>query len=416
MEDHNYNSNEGQNKASLSLLSLNEHCLLKIFDYLYIVDTVNLSLACKKMMKIAQMAVLKYKEFSLSEYQSYVKHNEERNEMRKFNERNKVVKSMPLGAIIILLSPTMESLNLQTNLLCSNSRKEYEWELIKNFKFMKLKTLTVRNSSAFKWINADNIEELEIRRLNPNELNNFKLTKLKKFTIADISKDVSLDEIYDFLEKNPNIEYIKFEDVLPYDFKIDIFPRLWNLKELEFCIGKGVPDLMDLLQIEQLTVLKLEFRESFSHHRPNNNSRIKVFLEKLSVKKTMETLELRGMQFEDYDVFDALSLSTLISLHLIKPIIRVENFYWKLATTPFLRLRRLDMSGILYIDTVCLIEQLKTLERLTLVDHYTRDNMTDFFKQINSLLIDSSRTHNAFELVLTKTTHSIDTTVKKVAV
>lgn len=406
MEEHpsrsNCNLNEGQNE-NVSLSSLNEHCLLKIFEYLYIVDTVNVSLTCRKFMTVAQMAITKYKKFNLAEYQSVVNYNLE------CNAKCKSIKSIPLASILILLSPNIESLNLHTNLSCSTSRNVNERQIIRKFKFTKIKRLTVTSSSALKWIKTKNLEELEIRQVDLHELNNFthRLTKLKKFTMGDISKANSFEEIYYFLKKNPKIEYLKIEDVFPYRFQTDILLGLRNLKELDFTLGKGIPDLMFLLQIEQLTVLRLGFRESFSYsNRANNYSRIKFFLKKLSEKKNLETVELRDMLFEDDDVFDALSLFNLASLHLIKPIIRVDSFYWKLARTPFLRLRRLGvyMAGIRYGDTLCLIEHLKTLERLTLVNNYILPNDTNaFLEEIKLLLAHSSRSSKQFELELSTT-------------
>lgn len=406
----NGNSNEEPNTASLLLLSLNEDCLLKILDYLYIVDTVNLALTCKTFMIVARKAVKKFKRFDLTEYQCYVEKNK-RFSLRSLRHRS----TLPLAPILFVISPCIESLNLNTTYLCSDLLIETGWQLIKKITFPNMKTLTVRNSGALKWLTVNHIEELDLRRVDQHGLGNFanEMTKLKKLTINEISKDVQLVEIYDFLKRNRKIECLKMEQVLPFDFKIDILPRLRHLTELQLTFGKNIPDLTHLLRIEKLSVLRLKFDDLYTFSTgAHNYARLILFLKMLSAKKTIDSIDFSGMLFINLDIFNDFS-DHLVSLRLIDSVIRVDGFYWQLANIPFLRLKHLDIETVSHNDTMCLIKHLKTLERFTMVIcNGSRGNTPEFLEQLKLLLGHESRTSQAFELEMTTNMDLHDKKVK----
>lgn len=390
-----YDTNNSQDKKSLqnfnesktmSLLDLNEYCLLKVFDYLYISDMINFGETCEKLQILLRMAVTKFKEFDFRSYKNYVE----------------ITTGQPLSIekILFYVAPHIESLLIheRANSLWIQAQEDNQ----RNFESMK--SLRLGSSGTLKWINVHNVELLDIDKLEGSDLSNFTsgMTKLKVLMILRIADDVPEGELRWLLERNSSIESLKFgnsyRSYLPI-FQDDSLSKLRNLKRLEFYVGKNLPDLMLLLKIEDLTELSIEFNKTFDNiaNGARNMEKINQFLDNLAQKRKLKSLELRSMHLNDNHLFYYLSSLNLVSLRLAAPRCST-NLCSKIANATFSSLTDLDIGCKTEVDDILnLIKHFKALERLWVV-YLQKLNTPTFLERLGKFLGETTPTRPMLEL------------------
>lgn len=376
------NENFIDEPIEISFLDLNDHCLLKVFSYLGLLDTVNLRSTCEKLKTLSQMTVTKFKHFDLDEYAYDDKKAEESRSILHFDRTMHYISSI------------VESIET------ADERKEL-LRALEKYDFPKLNSLSVSKANHLRWIRNKNFEKLTIHKLKRDELNNFSggVTNLKRLRFTRIGHDVPTSELLYFFENNPNIECLGFYRAIDRPIPDDFFTKLKNLKTLELSVGKNFQMLDRALQIEDLSTMILSVDEDLDRRDVSGAITVIItFLSKLAPKKTLKSLNLMNMRF-DQELFTVLASLNLTSLRLVTRD-RPLDFHNELAKTPFPVLKYLNFLGPVGIETLfTLIKNLPSLERITfsLLQPYDRQALIE---QLNQLLKVSTNTRPELEIDL----------------
>ncbi|KAG4080339.1 hypothetical protein HA402_010831 [Bradysia odoriphaga] len=377
-----------------SFLDLNDHCLLQVCKYLELWDMINLSRTCKRLETVSGWAAIQFRYFSMEDYVQYYGKGDD----------DLVKIQSDMNSVMRLISPVIETLDFESiddrgKVLC----------IFQNFDFSNLKSLTVFKSDQLQWINnRNNINELTISQLRRSDLNDFSgnMTELKRIKLGSVSDDVTMEELFSFLEKNPNIECLQLCDELKYSIGEDFFEKFKNLKILELKLGHNYRDLEFVLQVENLTKLTLtlvrfNFFDNDDFVRAiGAANHIKTFLRMLAPRKTLKSLDLECMKYDD-ELIDILASLNLVSLRLIDQQNMFNDFTQKLQRTSFPTLRYLDINTApVNPETLFhLIRHSMCLERmyLSLLAPYDRD---PFLEKLSRLLLGMKKNTSRPDLVI----------------
>lgn len=333
-------------KIRKSLLDLNDHCLLQVCSYLDIWDVIYLSRVCKKLHAVCVSAGLQFKYFSMEDYCDWYGQGD-------YNEAKFIA---DMDSVMGLICPFAEILDFSN--INDDWAVPYEFE---KFNFPKLKSLAIYKSPQLRWINnMDSIEALTISKVSQSDLREFvgSITKLKRITLRSISAEVHTSEVCSFLEQNPNIECLHLGDALVDSVGVDFFKKFKNLKTLEFVIGNNYRDLNFVLQAERLTELTLTLvKYDMTDHDDFLQliavaNQTKTFLRLLSQKKTLKSLDLKHMKYDD-EVIDILAS---LNLHFLRMVdhqyINNGLFSMQLQRQSFETLRRFDITIPIELETL----------------------------------------------------------------
>lgn len=359
----NLDTSDTSAKSHLSLLDVNDNCLLKVFHFLDIIDMINLGDTCTRLREVAKMAAIKYTSFKLWDYMNY---------------RKKVQQPLSLAKVFSYIAPYIVDLNIDGFFLQHDIDLILGRTLIDNH-FIKMKCLGIDKSCLLKWINTSNLEVLVIREVKRDDLNNFTsgLTMLKKLRIGSIDGDVSTDELRYFLEKNPNIECFEFYWSFPLQFPYDILSQLRNLRRLDLTIKNMHPDWRSFMLIEKLSQLTIEVG-NVDDYKPITN-----YLMNLARRGTLKEIELRNMRFGKY-AYKSLELMNVTKIRIVNPK-SSPRFFLKLADTSLTNLTHLDIIHKIGENMVfILIAMFKKLERLK-VSFIKKFNRRSFLERIPNL-------------------------------
>lgn len=166
----------------ISILDLNQHCLLLVFRYLDVYDSINFGESCKFLHTVSQLAMTKYKRFVLSGYQNY--------EFRR-KVFGKHLQAIPLRKVLSYVAPNIELLGATevverrgfptANYYSvpfidpSQLRERNErLQIFLQFDMPKLKSLRVQNIEHLTYIKSlRTIQKLTICDLNLKDLNKY---------------------------------------------------------------------------------------------------------------------------------------------------------------------------------------------------------------------------------------------------
>ncbi|XP_037036792.1 uncharacterized protein LOC119074631 [Bradysia coprophila] len=369
-----------------SFLDLNDHCLLQVCSYLELWDMINLSRTCKRLETVSAWAAIQFRYFSMVDYVDYYTKGDD----------DLVKRRSDMVSVMRLISPVIERLDFDSiadrgKVLC----------IFKKFDFSKLKSLAVFKSNQLQWINnRNNIKELTISKLNQSDLNEFlrDMTELKRIKLGSVSDGENMGELFSFLEKNPNIECLQLCDELKCSIGEDFFEKFKNLKILELTLGNNYRDLGMVLQVTNLTKLTLTLvrfnivDDGEFVRAVGAANHIKMFLKTLVPRKTLKSLDLKCMKYDD-ELIDILASLNLDSLRLIDQQISFNDFTTKLQRHSFATLRHLDIiKAPVDPETLYhLITHSMCLERmyLSLLAPYDRDT---FLEKLGRLLMSMKNT------------------------
>lgn len=401
-----------ENQIGMSILDLNEHCLLQVFRFLDVYDAIQLGETCKLLHKVLKLAMTKYKKFVVTRYEGY-------NFMRMLE---RFQQTLPLEKVLSYVAPHIESLDARTSIyqadnfamighspLECTSRAELLQTLLQ-FHMPKIKSLIVQNSAdLINIISRRTLQKLTVYDVNANDLNKYAhgMTNLTKLHLHNISQYVAIDELSPLVKNNPNIENLCFifeitADFQSIEFPEDFFQKLPHLKQLELSIGTNVENLKNILQIKQLTKLALEFRNS-------HQLRVEfgIFLRQLSAKNTVRSLELRGVYLSSDDpIYKTLASMDLISLTIAPSY--TSNFVSGLTQASFLTLKHLNISHPASIDDIILIiKRFTSLEQLVLVMLLKLYDANELSPRLSELLKVTPTTRPDMELKVLKPSASV---------
>lgn len=360
-EECEYDSDQDNNSPQTSFMDLNDHCLLKVFDYLPLLDMINISLTCKRLTAVSQMVAKNFKQFCMDKYADAV-----------IKRENQLPTTLLINRAMEYISPIVESIT--TISYGSLLEDNHQLKTLEKYDFPKLKSLSLKKSKQLAWIKSKrNVEKLAIQMLERGDLNNYAcgMTRVKKLSLRKIRTCVPISELLYFFENNPNIECLKIIEDYGRKLPENFFTKLKNLKILEFTMGDNIGDLLYALQIENLTELILKYEPNGYLHNHNNielanseaDSTAATFLTSMASKQTLKTLDLRNVYFDD--LVDSLAPLNLVSFRYCAPS-NFTFFYSKLATTPFPTLKRFDIVAPVDIGTLfALIKNLTGLEEMS---------------------------------------------------
>lgn len=350
---------QDQAENQMSILDLNDYCLLQVFRHLNVYDSINFGGTCKLLQKMSQMAMTKHKKLVLSDYETEYSPN--------LSQPIPLAKMLPYVAPHIELLDTTRSVPRRHAFRLPQSPKVSEpLQTIVLFEFPKLKTLLLQDSKDLNYINNDrNVEKLTISQINSSDLVHYVsgMAKLTQLCLPGNSQPESPIEFSeDFFTKLPHLKYLHL-------------PRV-NIQHLEY-----------ILQIQQLS--ELSFEVEITDHQVENFHRVDMFLKKLAEKNTVQTLGVRGVDPNSDSLFDSLASMNLISLRILPSSINITtatNFFSRLANTPFTTLKDLELlhAGTIN-DVILIIKRLKTLKRFAFFNVKNFD-LNVLLEQINQLL------------------------------
>lgn len=263
------------------------------------------------------------------------------------------------------------------------------YEAFKKYKYPKLKSLTVPKARHLQWIYHKKVDKLAISELSRYDVEHFDCStiKLRELQILSMNRNYTGAELSQFIDRNPSIERLEFNDDFKHHIPRDFFAKLPNLKHLRLTLGKPnhYKDLKYALKINNLTELTLQMKDDYRLRYFMESFDIGRYLRKLIEKNTVNTLSLEGLCVNDYMV-NSLSSTALISLRVIKGCFYVGNDLYKtLANTSLSALQDLNIVLPARIkSTFVLITNFTTLERLTIgmFEPYSRDTLMDQLYQL----------------------------------
>lgn len=334
--ENNYNQDKHQDEPVKSILSdLNDHCLLKIFGYLDVFNMANIRSTCKKLKRVSDMAVKRFKDFRITEQHV--------SDITEWGPES--LTALKVRGVISYIAPVVESLDVSR---CSMN--DEFMETLKNFDLPKLKTLWIYYFHQLEWIRNTNVEELTVSCLRRDQRNNFSrpMTKLKQLRFYRIDLDFPMHELVNLFENSPKIDQLCLMDKVS-EIPEDFFAKLSKLNRLEISLGIYYRQLDYALQIKRLTELVLRIDQMDPVSTQKCVRVVKNFLAELAPRDALRSLDLRKMHF-DNELFDILESLNVSSMRLINP--RGSTFGTDLAKTPFPALKYLDIFHPIEIDNL----------------------------------------------------------------
>lgn len=350
-----------------SLLDLNDHCLLKVFSYLNIIDLINMSDSCTKLQLVAKTTLKKNTIFRLWDYKCY---------------RNRVEEPKTLDKIFDCIAPFIGSLELISHkvdgsFIHGDVHVQLDWQEGMNLNrslegkiFTNLKSLEIDDSRLLQWIQLHNLEELKIGEVKRNDLNKFTegLPTLKKLNIGRFHNDITTDEMRCFLEKSPNIEFLEFHLSFPLEFPYNILPQLRNLTKLSLAVDYE-PSWCSFLNIETLTELKVAFGENIA-----KTESFIIYLENLAQKKTLKKMELE-VPFQQFLSDKASYMLQMLDVSKLRITVSRYPIFPKFNGITLLNLTHLDVMSL--IDDSELFHLIEKSEKLESLKVYYREDFNN---------------------------------------
>lgn len=362
-------------QSETSFTDLNDHCLLKVFGYLNLLDMINIRRTCKRLNVVSQMAAKDFKIFCMRKYSDEV-----------IVRENQLPTAWHVDRAMQFIAPIVESIKTSHHIYAELE----SLQTLEKYDFPKLRLLSVNKADQLRWIKNKGVEILTISYLERGDLNNhaFDITNVKHLTLNDISTCVPISELLYFFENNPNIERLQFMAEIQRKIPTNFFRQLKNLKMLEFTMGHNHGDLLCALQIENLNELILKYqpeRRTINLINMVNNT-TERFLTSMAEKQTLKSIDIRMLYFDE--LVDTLAPLNLVSLRYVTPLLDNTHFYSQLATTPFPTLKHFDILASVDIPSFfALIQHLTALEevRFTLIKPYDKQTFLEYLSRLLSV-------------------------------
>lgn len=341
--------NQNDKDADLTLLILDNDCLLNLFDYLNLIDVLNVSELSDRLKTVAQIYCKRVKRF----------------EWKNKYDNNLAVKIFPyIGKHLDVL--------VVHGISSHQSKYKNVIAAIRN-NCTNLKSVTLLNCFVdrlwLEWLSS--LPQLESLTFCSSILNCSHLlgiTTLKEFSLRSCSK-LHKNMLNSVLDQNVNIEHVTFEHrALPAShFNFTSFIKMQNLQSVALHIYPStVRQLDSLLQIKRLTKLVLN-----SNFRTLN---IDEILTKLADKGALQELEIHNMLITE-TTFTALTKMKLTLLNIDAPkindpqldVTRMCSILSTMSALKHLTLALYDLElDVRFSDIISMIEELKCLEQLNI--------------------------------------------------
>lgn len=334
LSDPSVSDDRVEHRMGMSILDLNEHCLLQVLSHLDVYDAINFGETCKLLHAVSRLAMIQYKDFVLIDHLTYAGRQE--------ISRN-LPPVPPLRKVLSYMAPYIEVLDARTEKVRRNhnisSRLDPEvmreraepLHIFLQFDMPKIKSIIVEYSEHLGFIaSRQTIKKLTIFNVNGNDIYNYAsgMRNLTQLHLFNIYVNVSINDISVLVDNNPNIEDLCLIAELPsfwgraLEFPVKLIQKLPQLKQLELTIGRNVEILEFSVQIKQLTKLALVTRYPYQ-----DGNRYDKFWRKLAQKNTVRSLELRDVAIGDHRQFETLASMNLTSL-LIETSSYYKDFFW----------------------------------------------------------------------------------------
>lgn len=334
---------------NLTLHILDNDCLLNLFDYLNLIEVLNVSELSDRLKTVSDIYCKRVKRF----------------EWKNKYDNNLAVKIFPrIGKHLDVL--------VVHGISSHQSKYKNVISAIRN-NCTNLKSVTLLNCFVdrlwLEWLSSlPNLESLTFCYSILNCSNLQGIATLKEFSLRSCSK-LHKNMLNSVLDQNLNIEHVTFEHrSLPAShFNFASFSKMNNLQSLTLYIYPStVRQLDSLLQINRLTKLTLN-----SNFRTLN---IDEILTKLAVKGILQELEIYNMLITDA-TFAAIGKMKLHLLNIDAPkindpeldITKMCSFLSIMSDLKSLTLALYDLElDLRFNDIISLIEQLECLEQLNI--------------------------------------------------
>lgn len=318
---------------------LNEYCLLHIFEYLELDDSINFANTCKYVRLVAERVFKKYSDFKLFW------------NMLEKGERY-------INCILSYIGPHISSLQISffnLNLDLSKYLKIIDRNC-SNLKCLKINDYQGKaEKKVLSGYNFKEVEMLTLFRFDSSSTKRFlqSFRHLKILYIVECT--INMEETMKIFHNNPNIDTF-------YSYDLDclkLLPLIPNVQKL--CVGGGsdfelLPNVWTLLTLNCLTKLKLDC----------DYININSVLRELAKKGIMEEIDLKYVDIDD-DFFDILASFENIQLLSIEYAQRNdENKRLKASIVWPSKLNSLRLSyfELTFNDFIEIIRQVTSLQRM----------------------------------------------------
>lgn len=354
------------------LHSLDEDCLLHLFELLNVEDLISIAETCTKFEGIASRLFKKCSEFVLDPL---------------------MIERGPahIDRVLTRIGQHVTSLEI----ICTHKYRccrLLKWIQCSKLKRLRIYGLNRACKNALLAHSFDNLELMTSARCDlgglTNAVKNFK--KLKWLNICQ--SNIELNDLKMILFNNPSIESFVFGREVRADYNFDcellaLIPKVQKLA-LFFVDGKGVIDNLDLLPtLDSLTTLRIDCR----------HVDIGRFLSRLSQKPLLKELELHVVSFDESLIVILTEFINLEVLHVDASINEDSDEPNVYLYDPFivwprnikqLLLRKVDIDHDVCMST---IEQLRSLECFEAGLCLNTTNADVLFEEIYDLLGDRTQ-------------------------
>lgn len=238
-----------ENQIGMSILDLNEHCLLQVFRFLDVYDAIQLGETCKLLHKVLKLAMTKYKKFVVTRYEGY-------NFMRMLE---RFQQTLPLEKVLSYVAPHIESLDARTSIYqadnfamighSKNTVRSLELRgvylssddpIYKTLASMDLISLTIAPSYTSNFVSGlTQASFLTLKHLNishPASIDDIILI-IKRFTSLEQLVLVMLLKLYDANELSPRLsELLKVTPTTRPDMELKVLKPSASVKVNKFKI------------------------------------------------------------------------------------------------------------------------------------------------------------------------------------
>lgn len=336
----------------LTLLVLNDDCLIHVYSFLDITDVLTLAKISERLGNVADAHYKRVKQFQW-------KGSDEVGEADNLAE--KIFRKIGQHLIELVIFGLF---NVQANY---SSVFTAVRENCTNLKSIELNSCGVDNLWVEYVASHPTLERLTFKSSNCKFTSFPVMPRLKEFNLQ-LCRNLSLDQLNGIFN-NVHIESFSFEyspfkvlESRPFAFDLEPISRMVNLKNLCLVIDAAAVDNLDkLLQLNVLVKLKLSCRTRLN---------VNEILTKLAEKGTLEELEISNFVV-CRDTFTALSNMKLKALNIDRPKIDnalgIREIFRRLTALQDLKHLTLSIYGD-NADVLSIEDMLKLIEKLTMLE------------------------------------------------